>query len=210
MIAENIQCIPSQPEQIIALRDFFASKNSNDLKNACGKLGLPRDAHATNWRDVEYAFNRLFVGPMAVHAPPYASVYLEPEAKCMGQTTLEVRALYGELGLAAPNLGGNGVLPDDHIALELDAVLALLTVEDWSRRFDRQNAIGDESRMHLSWLANHMGAWVPQFYEKVQQYYGKNTTEDETQGIIIPIMSILNRSVHDLCATYVIKECVNA
>ena len=64
-----------------------------------------------NWQAEEYAFNRLFVGPQAVPAPPYASVYLEAEPRLMGNAATDMREILQALGLAAPE--GQ---PDDFIA----------------------------------------------------------------------------------------------
>ena len=51
-------------------------------------------------REAEYAFNRLFVGPGPVPAPPYASVYLDAEPLLMGQAAVSMRELIWSLGLA--------------------------------------------------------------------------------------------------------------
>ncbi|MDR3044200.1 MAG: molecular chaperone TorD family protein [Desulfovibrio sp.] len=125
--------------------------------------GHPRD---DPWRDAEYAFNRLFVGPMAVPAPPYASAWLETEPRLMGESTMDVRDLYHALGYAVP---GEGTTPDDHLSFELDAALALLALRDaapppvMAAREERGLAVDDAWR----WLvAEHMGAWVPRFVQR--------------------------------------------
>ncbi len=42
---------------------------------------------------------RLFVGPFALLAPPYGSVYLEGERRLMGDSTLAAGECYNEVGL---------------------------------------------------------------------------------------------------------------
>ncbi|MBG3876567.1 hypothetical protein FVW20_05890, partial [Desulfovibrio oxamicus] len=108
-----------------ALRDFFFATNGASLRRAFEALALPGSPPlppVPAWDEEEYLFNRLFVGPGPVAAPPYASVYLETERRLMGEATLFAREAYAALGLASP---WQGSLPDDHIGLELDAALAV-------------------------------------------------------------------------------------
>ncbi len=140
-----------------------------------GQYGQPRRVPAPNasdlspdhqWRDAEYAFNRLFVGPMAVPAPPYASAWLETEPRLMGESTMDVRALYHALGYVVPD---EGTAPDDHLSFELDAALALLALHDASR--PAASAEHEERGLAVNeawcWLvAEHMGAWVPRFVQR--------------------------------------------
>lgn len=147
-------------EQAPALRDFFASVDAGDLREAAFSIShhfnLPI-VESTDWIEVEYDFNRLFVGPAAIPAPPYASAYGE-EPLLMGKRTLEVRDAYRALSLEVPTLNST---PDDHLAFELDAVVAL-------------GVAGDESVEPLrSWFINeHMSEWIPHFAEAVREQPG--------------------------------------
>ncbi|WMW66542.1 molecular chaperone TorD family protein [Nitratidesulfovibrio liaohensis] len=123
-------------------------------------------AHDDQWRDAEYAFNRLFVGPMAVPAPPYASAWLETEPRLMGESTMDVRGLYHALGYAVPD---EGATPDDHLSFELDAALALLALRDAppfpATDTGREHGLAvDEAWCWL--VAEHMGTWVPRFVQR--------------------------------------------
>jgi TorA maturation chaperone TorD len=102
---------------LVALRDFFAARDGRAMAAA----GAAANAPAISPDDLECAFNRLFVGPGKVAAPPYASIYLDSDHRLMGDATRRVAAIYDAIGLASPSPGS---LPDDHLALELDAVLA--------------------------------------------------------------------------------------
>jgi TorA maturation chaperone TorD len=156
-----------------ALRDFFASVDAGDLRDAAGRIaaqfGLPLDA-GTDWTEVEYDFNRLFVGPAAVPAPPYASAYQagREQPALMGEPALEARRAYERLGLAVPDQGST---PDDHLAFELDAVVALESLEEAEA--------GRESAQVKSWLIDeHMGAWIPRFAEAVGRQQGVSAPVD--------------------------------
>ena len=69
---------------------------------------------------------RLFVGPFALLAPPYGSVYLEGERRLMGDSTLAVGECYREVGLEVA-AGFNGT--PDHIAAELEFMHFLVIKE---------------------------------------------------------------------------------
>lgn len=193
---------PLQCEQIAGLRDFFASKNSCDLQAAYERLRGDFSGQPINWHDVEYLFNRLFVGPMAVEAPPYASIYLDEEAQVMGRVTLQVRDVYDALSLKAPSLEHNGVLPDDHIALELDALVALLAVQDWCHEIHGSSVVEKESRMYLTWLSEHMAIWIPQFTAKICTYTEKSTISRDCKNIFNTTTDILSKNIKSMHQYY--------
>ena len=149
------------------LRDFFGAVNGKDLRSAATAIshhfGMPLCAE-TNWTDVEYDFNRIFVGPATVPAPPYASAY-QDDPTLMSEPALAAREAYRKLGLAVPDEGST---PDDHLAFELDAALALRAVatkEDY-----RGN--GDLTALHAWFIGEHMGQWVPKFTQAVRTQEG--------------------------------------
>jgi TorA maturation chaperone TorD len=109
---------------------------------------------------------RLFVGPFALLAPPYGSVYLEGERRCMGDSTLDVGSRYREVGLGtAPGFND----APDHIAAELEFMHFLVI-----REFEAQ-ADGDLERAQYfrqkqgSFLERHLAAWVPNFSRSVEE-----------------------------------------
>ena len=153
---------PSLPEiQTLAqaLRDIFSSTNAEALAAAATRFApveiLP---DSINWQAEEYAFNRLFVGPQAVPAPPYASVYLEAEPRLMGNAAADMREMLQALGLAAPE--GQ---PDDFIACELEVWMMLTLLL-------RPEHLGARAREALAWLVDeHMSRWLPAFAERTRK-----------------------------------------
>lgn len=145
-------------EKAAALRDFFASVDANELQAAATNIAhcfnLPMN-QKTDWLEVEYDFNRLFVGPAAVPAPPYASAY-QKEPTLMGKPALEARDAYRVLGLEVPD---KNATPDDHIAFELDVVAALANAESRGE---------DERQVQVWFIDEHMSGWVPRFTEAVR------------------------------------------
>lgn len=69
-----------------ALSDFFLARTGSDLATAFTILADnnastddTEDPERIDWEAAEFVFNKLFVGPMAPQAPPYASCYLSAE-----------------------------------------------------------------------------------------------------------------------------------
>lgn len=146
-------------EPVAPIRDFFVARSAHELKHAYQKLGQHIQSDApffTDWQEVEFAFNRLFVGPAALEAPPFASVYLDAESLVMGRTTLDVRKMYSALGLESP---WKNTIPDDHISLELDAALALKHIAS----HDEAIAVQE---LHQQFI-KHLEAWVPRFIQRI-------------------------------------------
>lgn len=146
---------------LTCLRDFFISPQSSEIARTCIALSheCPESVPvaATEWQDVEYAFNKLFVGPQALLAPPFASIYLESEPHVMGETTLMVRRLYQTVGLVSP---WKGKLPDDHISLELDACLHI-------RMGLLKSGSSQLCDIYSYFLNEHMARWIPVFLAKI-------------------------------------------
>lgn len=156
---------PSLPEMQTlahALRDFFSSTDACALAAAAKRFApLETLPDSTNWQAEEYAFNRLFVGPQAVPAPPYASVYLEAEPRLMGNAAADMREILQALGLAAPE--GQ---PDDFIACELE-VWTMLTL---LLRPECDEHLRAHAREALAWLVDeHMSRWLPAFAERTRK-----------------------------------------
>lgn len=150
----------------LLLRDFFAARTREELRAAHAALAahVPEEFSPSCLDDsdaarLEYAFNRLFVGPEALPAPPYASIYLDDDPLHMGPSTLDMRALLHSLGLAAPH-GGQ---PDDFLPYELEAWHALTLLLD-------NDAARPAAREALQWLCEeHLGRWLPVFLQRARQ-----------------------------------------
>lgn len=111
------------------------------------------------WTDREpvfVAFAKLLVGPFEIDAPPYASLYLDPERRMMGPVSLAAAQFYAEAGLG-PTAEGPKDAPD-HITHELEFMYFLAF--EAARNDD---AIWME-RAARFWKT-HLGAWLPQFAE---------------------------------------------
>ncbi len=135
---------------------FFIAGDADEMMIPYFALGITPPVD--NWSAVEFSFNHLFVGPRAVLAPPYASIYIEGDsARLMGESTHKIRQLYEIIGLTSPWLNK---IPDDHVALELDA---LWQIESVLEKVDIP-----QLRDVREYLLTHMQAWVPKFVNRIQ------------------------------------------
>lgn len=109
-------------------------------------------------------YQRLFVGPYRVEAPPYESCYRGPGRAVMGEAAVEVLRSYAEAGVALhPEVRD---LPD-HIALELEflAHLAAAEVGHWRRRERSRLAACLEREERF--LGEHLLRWIAPFAARV-------------------------------------------
>ncbi|WP_194206896.1 molecular chaperone [Superficieibacter sp. 1612_C1] len=147
----------------LLLRDFFHAADAATLRQSLTALSalFPQEQRLMpsqpDWREVEYDFNRLFVGPRALLAAPYSSVYLDSETLLMGKSTQQVKELYQALGLSIAN---ENQIPEDHISYEIETCLLLV-----------KNKSTDAAYNALQWfVTEHLDLWLPQFVEKIASH----------------------------------------
>jgi putative dimethyl sulfoxide reductase chaperone len=160
----NTNALDDEARLTLAVRDFFIAQNAAELRTAVTELPpswQDERLHDADWDQAEFAFNRLFVGPMALEAPPYASIYLEDEPQVMGRTTMLVRSVYEMVGLVSP---WKNTLPDDHVSLELDAALALHRLLQAAPPSVR----GQVAELRGFFLEEHVQVWMPRFCARIE------------------------------------------
>ncbi|OEF95831.1 hypothetical protein BHF68_10565 [Desulfuribacillus alkaliarsenatis] len=139
---------------------------------------------AKTLEQTEFDYNKLFVGPGKVKAPPYESVYRNPKRLLMQQETLAVRNFYRKLGIECKD---NGSQPDDHLGLELEFMSYLLHCvlqeqnqqEQISQEQNSQEQILKEQNLqsqylevYKEFLEQHILQWVPKHCEQVLENSG--------------------------------------
>jgi len=129
--------------------------------SALAKLALEDEPGIDRLR-VDYA--RLFVGPFAITAPPYGSVYLESKPRLMGDSTLDALQRYREAGVS---IAGDFKDAPDHIAVELEFMSFLIfkSIEASGNSDPGQTAGFFETQK--SFVEDHLGAWVFKFADAV-------------------------------------------
>lgn len=171
--------MPDTLKRIQQLSLFFFASNSDEMMASYLALAEFSAAPAVDdWSAVEFCFNHLFVGPRALLAPPYASIYLDgDQTRLMGESTMRVRRLYEMLGLVSPWLNK---IPDDHIALELDAL--------WQIESALQHTDSPQLLDAREYLLAHLQHWVAKLIAKIKSV-------DDVHPAILHVTEILSTVV---------------
>lgn len=109
-------------------------------------------------------YNRLFVGPLEMEAPPWESIYLGKEGMLFQESTLKVRACYRRFGLlpeAYPRVA------DDSLALELGFMAELARRSLDAFYGENAAALEETLRGALDFLNEHLLLWIPQLLERI-------------------------------------------
>lgn len=101
------------------------------------------------------AYQRLFVGPDTLPAPPWGSVYLDRENVLFGDSTLRLRQWLRANGIEAQRQQNE---PEDHIG-------TLLMMAAWLAEEHQQ-------QMTSALIAQHLLPWAPRYLELLQQHAG--------------------------------------
>lgn len=154
------------------LQDVLADRSlgeGNELTRT--GLRLLQD-HLASWEPDTHQilvvdFNRLFVGPGRLLAPPWESVHRGLERLLFGQHTLDVRHFYARFGLEIP---GRGHEPEDHLGFEFMFMAHLCELgceAEQSGNPERARAMGQARR---EFLEEHMLPWIPGCMNLVRQH----------------------------------------
>lgn len=177
-------------QHIKQLSAFFFASDAKGMKTAYVELAKLIPAPAVDdWSAVEFSFNRLFVGPRALLAPPYASIYLDNDQnRVMSESTIQIRQFYGLLGLVSPWLNK---IPDDHIALELDAL--------WQIDTALLNSDSPQLRDMRDYLLAHLQEWTPKFHQRIHAI-------DDVNPAILHIVDMLHQLLSQETSTTILNS----
>ena len=106
--------------------------------------------------EVRWDFTQLFVGPYALPAPPWESVYRSNEHLLYQDTAFEVRKEYLKYNFIPKNYPHEA---DDHIGFELDFMLQLAL-----------NSSEDALKDSKKFLDEHLTQWIADFSRDVQKH----------------------------------------
>lgn len=112
--------------------------------------------------ELEYHYNRLFVGPGRLLASPYESSYRNFEKSIMQKETMLVRNFYHHYGLQVEN---EGQVPDDHLQFELEFILHLLSTDKEENR-----------SIHRLFLEKHLLQWSDKHIEEILNHSKNSIT----------------------------------
>jgi TorA maturation chaperone TorD len=128
------------------------------LEAIAARLGPAFAAQPVDELLVDYT--RLFLGPVAALARPYASVWLTGEILVMQDDTMGVLRLYEEAGFGVDE--NFNELPD-HIAVELEFLYLLIFRENEARAAGDDGALARFTQLRRRFLDEHLGRWLGPF-----------------------------------------------
>ena len=132
---------------------IHASEMGEELKNMDGVESLKVD------------YSKLFIGPFSLLVPPYGSMYLEEGRKIMGDSTLDVRNRYKEVGV---DISVAFKEPPDHIVAELEFMHYLIIKEiEAIKKGDLKKAI-QYLKKQKGFLMTHLGVWIFEFTSNIE------------------------------------------
>ena len=114
---------------------------------------------------VREEYNRLFVGPVKLVAPPWESVYRGKEAMLFQESTLEVRQAYRKYGLKTAS---EHRVADDSLALELDFMRHLAVRAQEALAAGDDAAVKEALTGSADFLREHLLVWIPKFLDKMK------------------------------------------
>ena len=131
--------------------------------------------------DLDEAWQRLFIGPYALPAAPWGSVWLDKEKVLFGDSTLELRQWMREHNIASIAAQNE---PEDHIGL-------LLLMAAWLAEAGEQQALDELLAWHLlPWADRFLECFTERaghsFYEALGELT-RHTLVRWQRGMILPV-----------------------
>ncbi len=137
-------------------RDVFETQD-NALRTPALETADLWEASLKDPEQLAVAYTRLFLGPFEILASPYASFYMEPNKRIMGETSQAVAQAYAEAGLE-PASGPRDA--PDHITHELEFMYFLAFQEITT---------GEEiwRKRQLKFWTTHLRCWLPDLIQHI-------------------------------------------
>lgn len=156
------------PDKRLFLQEGLSEKLDALLEMACSAARPfvpPLQKHLQDEGHLELcvAYTRLFLGPPAVLAPPYASFYLD-HGSIMGPSSVAILKLYGAAGLRLDDEFNE--MPD-HIAVVLEFLYFLLFRENMAAGAKDYEEKARLKNIRIHFLNKFVVTWIPRFCGKI-------------------------------------------
>ncbi len=126
--------------------------------------------------ELKSEYNRLFIGPGPLPAPPWESVYLSKEKIIFDEHTLAVRDFYKRWKVVPTRINKE---PDDHIGFELEFMAILISKSIRALEEGNMEELKDVIKGQVEFLDNHLLVWIDEFSYKLTN----STVEPFYKGI---------------------------
>ena len=110
-------------------------------------------------------YNRLFIGPAALVAPPWESVYASHSDVLFNCGTLEVRNAYRSEGFLPERYP---LVADDHVALELGFMAQLGGRALGAWEMGKEAMASSDLKVSNRFLNEHLGRWIALWAERLR------------------------------------------
>ena len=111
---------------------------------------------------IEEDYVRLFL--VKAEAPPYESFFIDPDRQAAGWIAAQLAREYAEKGLTlSPSLNQ----PPDHVAVELEFMAHLCSVEARAREMGDRIGVHQALTGQATFLNRHLGSWFPVFASRI-------------------------------------------
>lgn len=166
------------------LKQLPVKSSNSDFIKAAGLLRDSADKTDGKYENMRNDYMHLFSGAGVEQpaAPPFASVYLDPEKLIAGQNTLDIRNIYKKYNWE-PKAGKT--IPDDHLGNEILFLTYLL--ELYIKNKDKELHAKLSSEIH-EYIERHLLTWIPQWSNDVQ----KHATTLGYKGIAMLVLASLS------------------
>lgn len=140
------------------------ARGLRQIRDYLQQYDLIRDKAA--FEQLHWDYTRMFIGPLSLPAPPWASYYLEKDKLLFQKTTLQIRILYQKYGFVAGEHINSEA--DDHVGYELDFIYRLNQIcLQKSARLQVPADLYENLLDQKNLIAGHMNAFVPAFTQAV-------------------------------------------
>lgn len=157
-----------EPDKNLLVEERVCENLSALLARHAPEAGRAASAMAVALQDlvqeqlsIDYA--ALFVGPFALIAAPYGSVYLDPGHRLMGDSTLGVLRFYQDAGLAV-DVGE----PPDHVVIELEFMYYLANREAAAVADGLEDDAARFRERQILFFSQYLQPWIVQFCRSIR------------------------------------------
>ncbi len=114
--------------------------------------------------DLLLDYTRLFLGPYEILAKPYGSCYVEGEKVVMGDSTMNAKACYQQIGFEPAE---DFLEMPDHVAVELEFLYLVNFRKAEALAAGKPETAAEFESVRRTFLQNHLGSWVADFSTKI-------------------------------------------
>lgn len=145
----------------------FSSKNKEKGLELINKwLSKGKENFKESLQELAFDFNKLFVGPDKVLAPPWESVYTAEERMVFARPTMEVRDFYRRHNIEFKRLNQE---PEDHFAVELEFMAHLIEKQEEAKARKEEALMQYYILEQKKFMNEHLQQWAYLFLDQVFQ-----------------------------------------